>query len=406
MPGTNYRKPNPVIGVFIKDFNQNLLSLHRGNIDGLCRALNARAFLFSPGQIDYKASLIKGVVFDGGRLKTEVFPFPDFLYLQGGLEMLNPAELHSFCIIVKNSKSRIITNPLEFDKWDIYRVLSQSPGLKTHLPQTRLFQEIHDLWQMIYRYNELYLKACRGRRGEQVMRLACLPDRSFRCDHFMGKPVTRYAAHSTNLEKLIKSFFQGKDFIVQQPISLIEHKGQKVDLRAEVQKNGEGALEVVGIPVRVAAEKSPITTHASSFRFEKFFMEMAGYSAAEFRELKSRLYSLLFRIYRNMEDHYGQLSELGIDIGLDKNGKLWIIECNALSARVSLANAYTENTMRRALSNSLEYALFRAGRKTVPDIRRGQFNGHIEKRGLFQRDLRRCKMEAYDMVFTFETTQE
>ena len=49
---------------------------------------------------------------------------------------------------------------------------------------------------------------------------------------------------------------------------------------------------------------------------------------------------LLYKTYRTVEGHYGSLGEIGIDIGLDKSGKLWIIECNPLSAKVSLMKAY------------------------------------------------------------------
>ena len=59
----------------------------------------------------------------------------------------------------------------------------------------------------------------------------------------------------------------------------------------------------------------------------------------------------------------------GVDIGLDKKGNLWIIECNALSALVSLGNAYEEKTVLRAFGNALEYALYKSRQERRESIK-------------------------------------
>ncbi|WP_374701241.1 YheC/YheD family protein [Thalassobacillus sp. C254] len=39
--------------------------------------------------------------------------------------------------------------------------------------------------------------------------------------------------------------------------------------------------------------------------------------------------SLLLTIFKKIEESYGRFGEMGIDIGIDQGGNLWIIECNA-----------------------------------------------------------------------------
>ncbi|WP_420167145.1 YheC/YheD family protein [Caldalkalibacillus thermarum] len=66
----------------------------------------------------------------------------------------------------------------------------------------------------------------------------------------------------------------------------------------------------------------------------------------------------LVKIYQAVEKVYGPSGEMGIDLGLDKNGKLWFIECNSRSRKVSLRNAYNIQAIRRSSLQLLEYAKF------------------------------------------------
>ena len=50
---------------------------------------------------------------------------------------------------------------------------------------------------------------------------------------------------------------------------------------------------------------------------------------------KEQITSFVTTIYQHLELDYGPCGELGIDIGLDKNNRLWFIECNSRSRKVS-----------------------------------------------------------------------
>lgn len=63
-------------------------------------------------------------------------------------------------------------------------------------------------------------------------------------------------------------------------------------------------------------------------------------------------------MYQSIEQEYGQIGELGIDFAIDKEGKLWFIEANSQSAKVSLMKAYDAVNVEKAFLNPLEYAKF------------------------------------------------
>jgi len=358
---TNFKPTKPVMGVIIADpdhaANLSRYLTHKIGMKNLSRNLATSVYYFSIRDIDEQDLNINGLCFEHGQWVKKVAPFPNFLYLSGALEKFSLNQIALLRRAVRECKVRILSAPFEFNKWEVHRILRGSSYLQEHLPETRLWRNINELTLMLRRYDALYLKACRGRRGEQVLRLKLLSDGAVECRYYKDA-LTITTVKIDNLYSFIQIFFNGRNLIIQQPIDLIEFEGCNVDLRAELQRNGRGVLEIVGIPVRVASAGSPITTHASSYRFEQFFLEMIGYSGAAFLELKQKLYRLLSHIYRHMESNYGPLGEIGIDIGLDKNNRLWMIECNALSAMVSLYNAYGENALNKAFNNLFEYALY------------------------------------------------
>lgn len=320
---------------------------------------NAQIFYFSLKDIDYEKYLIDGIYYDREQecWIDQSFSFPDIIYMRG-VPDLRDKELLRFLDLITLMKLRLVNKLLMFNKWDVHQLLREHCEIRPHLPETRLFHSrTDDLMPMLRRYGRVYLKACQGRQGRQVLRVTKLPGSYYEYNYFAARPVTGKVSGGS-LSRMIQNFFNKQNFIIQQPINLINYSGGKVDLRAEVQRNGRGQLEVVAVPVRVGRVHSPITTHASSYPFDDFFSIHLGYSPTAVESLQKKLHHLLILIYETIEKTYGSFGEMGIDIGLDKNNRLWFIECNSQSAKVSLMSTYRGQTLLKAFTNPLDYAYF------------------------------------------------
>ncbi|MEW5786172.1 MAG: YheC/YheD family protein, partial [Bacillota bacterium] len=320
-------------------------------------------YLFSLKDIDYANNRINGKYYNPNqeRWLNKLFSFPDVVYHRNGIPEYSEQDYERFYRVIIEKNIRIINSLGAFNKWDVYQALSSDRSIKPHLPETKLFsKQDNSFLQMLSRYGRVFLKACRGRQGKQVMQITRLLDGMYDYRFFKKRLISRKATVS-ELYRVLNLFFEGKAFIIQQPIDLIEIDGQKIDLRAEVQRNGKGRLEIVAIPTRVGHKKSPITTHASSYQFEEFFANHLGYNNIALASLKNKIHNFLFRIYGSVEKHFGPFGEMGIDFGLDKNNKLWFIECNAQPAKVSLMKAYSGDTVMKAFVNPIKYAVHIAG---------------------------------------------
>lgn len=357
-----------LIGVMVNNKNMAFFPYPRcRKLEMLCKDNYQQQIIFyyfTLKDIDMCRGTVNGVYYNHSRgiWLNSSFPFPHVLYLRNAVPDHRKAKLKEFFERIQDGPSPTLplNSTVEFNKWHFYRTLCKEDAIKSHLPETKPYRnERRDLMIMLRRFGRVYLKGCLGKQGRQVMEITRLSRGLFVCRYYFRKLFTQKASRC-GLQNIVNEFVGAGDFIIQQPLDLIEEEGCKVDLRAEVQRNGKGEIELVAVPVRVGEKNSPITTHARSYPFELFFSRYRGCSGADLDALKNRIDDFIVTVYESIEKHYGAFGEMGLDIGLDKSNKLWLIESNSQPSKVSLMKAYDGDTVTRALANPLEYALFLA----------------------------------------------
>jgi hypothetical protein len=194
--------------------------------------LSGCIYFFTLHDIDYQNCRIEGIYFNhsNGRWMNRLFPFPDVLYQRDGVAEHRKRELARFQNTIKACKMRLVNSLAEFDKWAVQRDLNNYSELKQYLPETRLYQKYgKDLEIMLRQYGRVYLKACRGRQGRQVVQVTRLPGGSYEYRYFIKKLKCGTVNLLGSLVTIMEKFFNGQDFIIQQPLDLIEFTGRKAD---------------------------------------------------------------------------------------------------------------------------------------------------------------------------------
>ena len=324
------------------------------------RLAGTTLYFFSVDSVNLGQSKIRGVYFDD-RNKIWVekdFPLPDVFYDR--VKTVKTYQLTGDEVRKRFDQLGIkkINSRGGFNKWELYRLFQSDDNLSKHVPETKYYQNVDDLLSMLERFDKVYLKGCNGSRGKQVLSVAKLLEGGYEVRSYVDKIVVRYIHDLHKLHSHISSYLSGKHVIIQQAIDLITIDDRIVDFRGELQRNGRGELTITAIPARIGKQYSPISTRGSSYSFEFFFENIMNYSKEETALINSSSEDFLVKIYTLVEQAYGPFGELGIDIGLDKTGKLWFIECNAKSAKVSLYNTTSGETLQRAFLNPLEYAKY------------------------------------------------
>jgi len=316
-------------------------------------------YIFSIEDVNFEGLSITGTYYNSQKKQWEkgVFPFPDVLYNRKGNGGINTKKVRQ---LVKDLKIRMLNPVNDFDKWELYQKLSAINGVQDYLPATIKYNSVKDLRQMLTRYRCIYLKATVGRNATTVMRLRHVDDgyeASFVDDSIRTLKTSRW----NEIVGLVQAFYGNREFLIQEGIPVYSISGQNVDMRAELQRNGKGKLEVTYISVRVGLKDSPVTstrTESSVIGLNDFLLNKMRLSDGEYNRVLADMKNFLVTIYESVESIYGQFGELGIDFALDSTLKLWLIECNAKSAKMALILSSDEETIRQVFLNPLEYAKY------------------------------------------------
>lgn len=324
------------------------------------REAKTTLFFFSIIDVDLERQLISGTYYNETSKTWEIksYPFPEVVYNRRSEG--STSEIRRFREMV--STMGIITiNPInDFNKWELYRYLSLVPEMQGHLPHTVLFEEERNMQDMLQRYQTIYLKPAVGRYSRKVVRVKLLEEGKYVYSYVDDQLRIKTAEGFEQLVNFTRVFFQGKKFIVQEAIRVINLNERNVDMRAELQRNYQGDLEIVAISVRLAALHSPVTTTRAKttvFKFADFFRENLPYTET----LYNRVNIFLKKIFLGVEKIYGVFGDMGIDFALDKDLNLWLIECNAKSSKMPLFLSFDQPVIYRSFLNPLEYAKFLTG---------------------------------------------
>ncbi|MCR3921342.1 MAG: YheC/YheD family protein [Firmicutes bacterium] len=328
------------------------------------KEVNNTLYFFSLKDVNLQSKKINGYYWhqSNKRWLCQEFTLPDVLYLRSGLGKRYAQTFKRLCTIVTQNKGKLITH-YTFNKWRLYEVLRQDPHMKRYLPATREVKQPDDIKEMLQDYKVVYLKSHIGRKGEQVLRVEVLPDGGYQCSYFRDEQLTvKTISDYQALLYDVNAFFKGKNYLIQQGIQLLKYDNRLIDMRAELQHNGEGGLDIVGVSVRCGQPGSPITTHGDAFQFEDFFVNKMGYSKEQVVAFRARVHTFLFDVYEYLENNYGKYAEIGIDFATDPNNRIWFIEANSRSTKVSLNKAYGNAALYRNSKTILEYAKYLYGR--------------------------------------------
>ncbi|MEI3604524.1 YheC/YheD family protein [Pseudogracilibacillus sp. SE30717A] len=358
----------PIVGTFIHYSVIKKLKKQKYNFKSYTRLLElAKAsveagvtlFFFSIKDFDFRQNLIFGTSYDidSNQWRQDYYPLPDVLFKRGD-EGSNKFIIEHIEDILNQHHVIKVNSQSYFDKWEVYRDLSKIDSASKYLPHSVLYQEENDLKNFLKQNNEAYLKGVRGGRGRWIFRIQKKPKGKFEYSYFVNKMVTGQAESWEDLVKEISKFFGERKFIIQKEIKLIKINDSKVDFRAELQRDGEGKLNIIGVSARIGKNQSPITIHSSAYPIEIFLKEVLNYPDLLLKELMAKVHHFLFTIYESLEKVYGTFGEMGIDFGIDQDGEIWFIEPNSKSAKVSLMKAYDQETFHQAFLNPLLFSKY------------------------------------------------
>lgn len=205
-------------------------------------------------------------------------------------------------------------------------ILQKNERIRPYMPDTRWYRSEY-LHPMLERYRSVFIKPDKGGGGAGAIRITKWDRDEVECRTLYGKKNMRLAAVTSWLEKKLNP---KKRYIMQQAIRLAGVKGHPFDLRILMQKPGHD-WKITGICAKLAAPGKIVTNYCKGgkpYAASKALLEVTSFDNQRAKELFVELYYLSKEIAKTLNDRFTGLKELGIDVGIDEQLRIWIFEVN------------------------------------------------------------------------------
>ncbi|WFA06259.1 YheC/YheD family protein [Bacillus sp. HSf4] len=244
------------------------------------------------------------------------------------------------------------------DKWMVYKALKADSILQSYLPATRLAASAQDILRLLAKEKSCILKPASASGGRGIIHL-----------EMTGKTVK--ASYQTGKHKQLKSFSKQASFetwckkvlqhryLLQSFLDIQDKDGYPCDIRLLLQKNRSGEWETAGKTVRRSYQHgllANLTGDAESVSFDSWLVSVPKKRQAV---LLDDLETIAQAVPKALESGHGPLFELGLDICLTKDGKVWLLDVNSKPGKKAFLKHSPESRLLLH-QGPLEYCSFLA----------------------------------------------
>lgn len=351
-------KTSPILAISARTFRSQLFGEQTSYLRGILRIARKkgmRGYVFSPGDIDWTRLQVKGWTPAGSRWRRSWFPLPDVVYERAW--GLGPKKQRELSETLDQLAQRGIPhfNPDFGDKVDVYDLLASSGELAPHLPET-LPLTPENLAALGEKHPELYIKPARGRQGKGIFKCRRLPggwrmERAGKKGRVVGGSMSPEAVVA-----FIETQGNGR-YLAQQGLALLRLARGSVDVRVIVQRDRRGEWGVSAVGVRAGRPGSLVSNlHAGGKALPLSALRKKARLTHSTSHLKKRIARVALLAAEVLTRSYPTLGELGIDLGLDKEGHIWLLEVNRQPGRALFARARLWRAWRRSRARVVEFA--------------------------------------------------
>ncbi|QQE73555.1 YheC/YheD family protein [Brevibacillus composti] len=356
--GNDTFKLGPLIGILTVGKGQHFLG-NRENFKDIAltgKKLGALVYVFTPEGIDWSKKTVRGYLYDEqqGLWLEEMLPFPHVVYNRiPSRKAEKRTEVQETLSQFDSLQNVTLFNRCFFDKQKLFHTLGEYEEVTPYLPETAKLDSLSRFRQFCHQHRYVYLKPVLGKAGEGIMRVEQKKNGWVVHRLKEQKAITRRFVTLEGVWKHVKGHAGRKRYIMQQGIDRAKYMGKPFDVRVLVQKNGKGEWGVTGIGIRRAGSQS-ITTHVPrGGSIHSLGTVLQAIFKGEAEAIEASIKETALTIASALNQAIAGLAEMSMDLGLTKEGRLWLFEANAKPEK------FDEPSIRRiSLSNIIHYSQY------------------------------------------------
>jgi hypothetical protein len=332
-----------------------------------------RIAVFAPESIYPESKSIQGWIREKGKWLHATLPFPDVIYNRiTSRKVEQQEEVQKKLDLLRSSYRIPIFNENFLNKYQVHQILFKDEQIRKMLPETYTFNGKR-LTEMSNRYPVLYLKPSNGSLGGGILRIMKSDGKWVYQSASPNGTITRATRTIHEMNKLLIRKIRRQPYLIQQGLMLVKYEGRQVDFRVLVQKNKLGEWQITSSVGRIANDQHFVSNLARGGTIRKaadVLAELENFpNKPSITTLRNVSLEICHTFDRLAEGHF---AELGIDLAIDQQGKIWLIEINSKPSKTDDTVANPTLTTRPSVTRLIDYVTYLTGLSTPssskPDI--------------------------------------
>lgn len=344
-PG-NIIKLGPVMGILIDNFliedYKKGYSI-RESLDCYAEAgykIGTLVYIFSLKRIDLENKRILGYLPQMNKSmvmswQEQWLPIPDAIHNRIKISPYSPGykKINAISNLIPNVK--IVNRTTKIYKWTIQKILLKDGEAKKYLPKTLLFKGIDTLTKMLQEFPSIYLKPVGRSLGLGIIKITKEGADEYTAKYSIKGKLYSISGSLTDILPKLKSLMGKRTYIVQEGIPLATYNENIFDLRVSMQKDGTAAWSKSRWKVRVAPPKSIVTNVSAGGTAANVEEIITSVFKEKAPEILNEIIITALIICKAIENKVSGIADIGLDIGVSQQGKIYFIEANFRELRLN-----------------------------------------------------------------------
>ena len=220
---------------------------------------------------------------------------------------------------------------------------------------------------MLEKFPQIYIKPVLGLQGRGIVRMSM--EKTILILKYRESGMNRIVTFEDpgKAAEYIGQRFRHGRYLIQQAVDLLEYKGQLIDFRCVVQKNQSNAWVCQAIIGRSGVKDSIVSNISSggaASTAANILRKVIPASEANIEDLMAKIAAFAITVSNKLDEYGINCGTLGLDIGIDRKERLWLIEINNRDPDPGIALDIHDTQLYYTLKTGpLFYAKFLAGFK-------------------------------------------
>ncbi|WP_053362712.1 YheC/YheD family protein [Bacillus sp. FJAT-27251] len=275
---------------------------------------------FSYRGVDLESRKIEGWIYEEGKWEQRTMDFPQVI-----INISNPRRNWQKKIYRQLKKMIPFTSQPVPNKMKVYRAVKEAGHFANYMIPAFPLRKTGQLYDLLDQGQRIVIKPFSGNKGKGILFVDKMNESVFNIIDGNEQKVLDSSQFHTLIEKLKRE----RKYLFQPFIECRTRNGLTYDFRLHVQKNGLGEWELNLIYPRISGSSKLISNiSGGGYRGEldSFLKEEFG---DEYFNIKRLLEQFAYTFSSHLETVFNRkFDELGIDVGIDPQHKLWVFEVN------------------------------------------------------------------------------